>query len=112
MKDKYLSFGDLPKRSQEHLLEVLGLPETETEAIRLRYVCEYSYAEIAAQMSISEKSVGSTLNRAKRHAVKIAKRLYPLADDKAKMLIDELGWRELPWPVEASRRRANRGEDS
>lgn len=106
----YISFGELPKNSQEHLLRALGLSDDERQVIWLRYTCEYTYAEIAAQMGMSEKSVGKALNRAKRHAVDVSRRLYSLADGKSKLLIDELGWRELPWPVERNRIRHNRGE--
>lgn len=106
----YISFGDLPKNSQEHLLAALGLTDDERQLIWLRYTREYTYAEIAAQMGMSEKSVGKALIRAKRHAVDVSKRLYSLADPKSQLLIDELGWRELPWPIERSRSKHNRGE--
>lgn len=104
----FISFGELPKNSQEHLLSALGLADDERQLIWLRYTCEYTYAEIAAQMGMSEKSVGKALMRAKRHAVDVSRRLYSLADGKSRLLIDELGWRELPWPVERSRAKHNR----
>lgn len=107
---KYLSFGDLPKSSQEHLISALGLSESESRIIWLKYTREYTYPEIAAEMAMSEGSVSSALSKAKKHAVVIARRLYPLADEKSKLLIDELGWRELPWPVETNRIKHNRGE--
>lgn len=110
MDDPYMSFERLPKGSQEHLLSTLGSPDDERQLLRLRYVMEYSRREIAAQMGISHKSVGRAVYRAKEHAVEIARRLYPLADEKSRMLIDVLGWREIPWPVETNRRKVNRGE--
>ena len=106
----YLSFGDLPKNSQEHLIGALGLCESESRIIWLKFTREYTYPEIAAEMAISERSVSNALGKAKRHAYEIARRLYPLADEKSKLLIDELGWRDLPWPVETSRIKHNRGE--
>lgn len=110
MHDAYMSFAELPKQSQEHLLGTLGLPEDESRIIWLKYVLEYSYSEIAAEMHIGEKSVGKALKKAKQHSIKVARMLYPLADDKSKALIDALGWREIPWPIEVNRRKANRGE--
>lgn len=110
MDEKYISFAELPKQSQEHLLSALGLPDDERQIIWLKYTWEYSYAEIAAEMEIGEKSVGKALSKAKRHAVKVARALYPLADEKSKLIIDTLGWRDIPWPVESNRYKVNRGE--
>lgn len=110
MQDRYVSFSQLPKNSQEHLLAVMGLANDERQIIWLRYTREYSHAEIAAEMGVSERSVSRKLAQAKKHAWQIAGRFYPLADEKSKMLIDALGWRELDWPVEANRRRANERE--
>lgn len=110
MSEKYLSFAELPKRNQEYLLDALGLPDCERQVLWLKYVREYSYAEIAADMHIGEKSVGKALKKAKMHSVKIARALYPLADERVKLLVDKLGWLELPWPIERSRNKANRDE--
>lgn len=110
MHDRFISFAELPKPSQEHLLGALGLANDERQVLWLRYTREYSHAEIAAEMGISPRSVSRKLANAKKHAIKVSRGLYDLADDKSKALIDALGWRELPWPVEESRRKANRGE--
>ncbi len=108
MKERYISFAELPKQTQEYVLTVLGLPDSEHRIIWLKYVREYSYAEIAAEMHLGEKSVGKALGRAKQHSIKVARMLYPLADDRSKVLFSKLGWVDLPWPIERSRREANR----
>lgn len=105
-----MSFADLPKQSQEHLLGALGLTNDERQVLWLRYTREYSHAEIAAEMGISRRSVSRKLADAKKHAIKVSRALFGLADDKSKMLIEALGWLVLPWPVEESRRKVNRGE--
>lgn len=100
-----LKFADLPKREQAYLIECFGLSSRESKLLTLKYVEELDYTRIAAEMNISESSVGRSLDRARNHAVDVAKHLYPIADERLRHLIDALGWRELEWPVISNRRR-------
>jgi len=100
-----LGFDKLPKREQLYLLESFGMSERETRLLILKYVEEFDYARIAAEMNLSPSSVGRTLSRARKHAVDIAKHLYPIADDRLKTLIDTLGWLDLENPVISNRRK-------
>lgn len=102
---QYMDFEDLPAREIAYLIDVFGLSDFETRILTLRYVMRLSYAEIAATMHLSEKSVGGLLSRARRHMFEIANNLYDLQDERARKLIDVLGWRELDWPVIRNRNR-------
>lgn len=99
----YVSFDELPKQVKARLIREFGLSETESELLSLRYVEELSYAQIAARMCVSQSSVGTMLTRARRHVVRLARRLYPFADEWVRGYIDLLGWRVLEWPVIGSR---------
>lgn len=100
-----IDFDRLPRREKAYMIESFGLSEREAEVLRLRYVDGLSYSRIAAEMNMSEKSVGNALMRARKHMVEIAKACYPLADERLKSLIDTVGWVELEWPTLGSRKK-------
>lgn len=102
-----MDFEDLPRREKAYMLDAFGLPDREDEILRLRYVDGYGYPRIAAEMHVSESSVGALLTRARKHMVEIAKQLYPIADERTRHLVDVLGWVELEWPTLESRRRSH-----
>lgn len=108
----HMAFKQLPRTEREYLLEVFALPEREHRIMHLKYIREYSYSEIAAELCISEKSVGKALNRAKRHMVDIAVNLHPIADERTRMLIDVLGWLDIDFPTERNRKALRRGPSS
>lgn len=101
-----MTFENLPRAEKEFLLEKMGLPDKEFKVLWLRYVDDFSYRRIAAEIRVSPKSVGNLLTRARIHVVDIAKTCYPIADDRTKHLIDTVGWRELEWPTLKNRRGA------
>lgn len=103
-----MEFEKLPRSDKEYLIREFGLPDREERLMLLKFVMGYTTSEIAAEMSISPKSVGHMVNDVKKHMVEIAKNCYWTRDDKAKELIDILGWRELKWPILTNKRIINR----
>lgn len=101
----HLKFDSLPKAEKRYMIERFGLPKMEEDVLMLKYVHGMSYQRIASELHISEKSVGAELTKARKHIVSVSKELYPIADDRMKLLIDAVGWLELDWPVILNRNR-------
>lgn len=100
----YMSFDRLPKAEKIYLIETFGLPEREEQILKLAFVDRLSSSGIAAEMFVSQKSVGRLLHNAKKHMVEIAKQCYDISDDRTRKLIDILGWKVLDWPTLKNRR--------
>lgn len=100
----YISFASLPKDERHYLLKRLHLSRAENEVLKLRYIEELSYRNIAAQLNISNNSVGPMLTKARKHMVSVASGIYDLLEERAKKLIDTLGWKELSWEEIAGRK--------
>ena len=100
----YIAFASLPKDEQEYILNRLNLSHFENEMLKLRYVRELSYDAIAAELNVSPKSVGSLLTKARKRMVEVASSLYELLEERARKVIDKLGWRELSWEEIAGRK--------
>lgn len=100
-----LAFEKLPRNEKIHLINWFGLPEKEAKLLTLRYVNEFNYSRIAAELHISEKSIGALLTRARKHTVEIAKECFPIADEHTQKLIIAVGWDELDWPTLQNRRK-------
>lgn len=103
----YVEFEELPITEQRYLISRLGLPAREKRILELRYAEGFSYDRIAAEMCLSKSSIGSMLSKARKHAVSLAKALYPICDDRAQRLIAIIGWDSLEWPTLESRRKEN-----
>ena len=99
-----LDFRMLPMSDKMYILERITLPEDETMILTLKYVFEFSYSRIAAEMNISEKSVGPMLTKARKDTVTVAKECAEIEDDKTKAIIKILGWDMLDWPTMKNRR--------
>ena len=87
-----IRFQDLPKHEKVYIILKLGLPRREEQLLYLKYVENFSYQMIAAEMNVSPKSVGPMLTKVRKHAVKIAIECYDLADDRCKMIIKKVDW--------------------
>lgn len=88
------SFKELPKPLQRKLVERLGLPRNEERVLLLRYVKEFDYGRIAAEMNLSRSSIGPLLTKARKHMAASAVECYALADPDVQKIVDLLGWRE------------------
>lgn len=49
-----IAFRNLSKATQERIIKSLKLPKDKERLLMLRYVEEFSYARIAAEMNISQ----------------------------------------------------------
>ena len=103
-----ISFDRLSKATQERLIKAFRLPENEERVLMLRYVFGFSYTRIAAEMNVSQKSVGPMLTRTRAHVIEIARECYELADEDTRKAIDMLGWREIEWPIIYNRNKLKR----
>lgn len=100
----YISFASLPKDEQQYLLSRLYLSHSENELLILRYIQELSYRDIAAHLNVSHRSVGPMLTKARKRMITVASGIYDLLEDRARKLIDTLGWKELSWKDIAGRK--------
>ena len=87
-----ITFDELPRHEKVYILCRLGLPKREEDLLWLKYIEQRSYAEIAAELNLSEKSIGPLLTKTRKHAITIATECYDLADDRCKAIIKKVDW--------------------
>ena len=103
-----IAFRDLPKATQKRIIKSMCLPKNEERLLWLRYIEEFNYTRIAAELHISCSSVGPLLTKTRKHVIKIANECYELAPDEVKKSIDMLEWRSIEWPVIYNRNKIER----
>lgn len=84
LKNEDIEFnGDFTSENNyEWLIEAIQeLPQVYRNIIYLRFVCEFSYSEIAKELGISEKSIGIRLRRGREILMQKLKQEENISDD-------------------------------